>query len=78
MYGARLRSTNQSLQGLLGEPSDTASESATKLKSAKAMVQVMASQLQQAYDYIVGLNVDPELKQALRSNGTCRAVFGKG
>jgi hypothetical protein len=77
LYGLRLKSTNQSLQGLLSEPSDTASESAAKLKNAKAMVQVMAGQLQQAYNYIVRLNVDPELKQALKSNSTCRAVFGK-
>jgi hypothetical protein len=76
LYGARLKSTNQSLQGLLSEPSDTASESAAKVKNAKAMVQVMAGQLQQAYDYIVRQNGDPELKQALRSNSTCRVVFG--
>jgi hypothetical protein len=76
LYGARLESTNQSLQGLLSEPSDTASESAAKVKNAKAMVQVMAGQLQQAYDYIVRQKGDPELKQALRSNSTCRVVFG--
>jgi hypothetical protein len=76
LYGARLRSTNQSLQGMLSEPSDTASESAAKVKNAKAMVQVMAGQLQQAYDYLVRQNGDPELKQALRSNSTCRVVFG--
>jgi hypothetical protein len=76
LYGARLKSTNQSLQGLLSEPSDTASESAAKVKNAKAMVQVMAGQLQQAYDYLVRQNGDPELKQALRSNSTCRVVFG--
>jgi hypothetical protein len=78
LYGARLKSTNQSLQGVLSEPSDNASESATKVKTAKGMLQVMASQLQQAYNYIVNLNVDPELKQALKSNSTCRAVFGRG
>jgi hypothetical protein len=76
LYGARLKSTNQSLQGMLSEPSDTASESAAKVKNAKAMVQVMAGQLQQAYDYLVRQNGDPELKQALRSNSTCRVVFG--
>jgi hypothetical protein len=36
----------------------------------------MAGQLQQAYDYIVRQKGDPELKQALRSNSTCRVVFG--
>jgi hypothetical protein len=76
LYGARLKSTNQSLQGMLSEPSDTASESAAKVKNAKAMVQVMAGQLQQAYDYLARQNGDPELKQALRSNSTCRVVFG--
>jgi hypothetical protein len=76
LYGARLKSTNQSLQGMLSEPSDTASETAAKVKNAKAMVQVMAGQLQQAYDYLVRQNGDPELKQALRSNSTCRVVFG--
>jgi hypothetical protein len=76
-YAGRLKSTNQSLQGLLSEPSSTASESAAKVKQAKSMVQVMAGQLQQAYDYITNLNVDPQLKQALKSNSTCKAVFGK-
>jgi hypothetical protein len=78
LYGARLKSTNQSLQGMLSEPSDSASESAAKVKNAKAMLQVMATQLQQAYNYLVNLDTDPELKQALKSNSTCRAVFGKG
>jgi len=41
------------------------------------MVQVMAGQLQQAYDYITKLNVDPDMKQALKSNNACKAVFGK-
>jgi hypothetical protein len=45
-YAGRLKSTNQSLQGLLSEPSSTASESAAKVKQAKSMVQVMAGQLQ--------------------------------
>ena len=76
-YAGRLRSTNQSLQATLNEPSGSASQTATKVKEARAMVQVMASQLQQAYDYITGLNVDPQLKQALKSNSTCRATFGK-
>jgi hypothetical protein len=39
------------------------------------MVQVMANQLGQAYKYIADLNVDPQLKRALRTNPTCRAVF---
>jgi hypothetical protein len=77
LYAGRLKSTNQSLQGLLNQPSSNASESAAKVKNAKAMVQVMQNQLRQAYDYLASLNADPELKQALRSNSTCRAVFGK-
>jgi hypothetical protein len=76
-YAGRLKSTNQSLQGLLSEPSSSASESAATVKEAKSMVQVMAGQLQQAYDYIANLSVDPQLKQALRNNSTCKAVFGK-
>jgi hypothetical protein len=76
-YAGRLKSTNQSLQGLLSQTSSSASESAATVKEAKSMVQVMASQLQQAYNYVVNLNVDPQLKQALKSNSTCQAVFGK-
>jgi hypothetical protein len=76
-YGGRLKSTNQSLQGLLSEPTNSASESAAKAKEAKSMVQVMASQLRQAYAYLTQVNVDPQMKQALTSNSTCQAVFGK-
>jgi methyl-accepting chemotaxis protein len=76
-YAGRLKSTNQSLQGLLSQPSSSASESAAKVQQARAMVQVMASQLQQAYKYMANLNIDPQLKQALKTNPTCRAVFGK-
>jgi hypothetical protein len=76
-YAGRLKSTNQSLQGLLSETSSSASESATKIKEAKSMVQVMAGQLQQAYTYMANLNVDPQLKQELKTNPTCRTVFGK-
>jgi hypothetical protein len=77
-YAGRLKSTNQSLQGVLNQPSGSASESAAKVQNARAMAQVMANQLGQAYKYIANLNVDPQLKQALRTNPTCRVVFGKG
>jgi hypothetical protein len=77
LYAGRLKSTNQSLQGLLSEQTNSASESAAKVTEAKSMVQVMAGQLHQAYKYMANLNVDPQLKQALKTNPTCRTVFGK-
>jgi len=77
LYAGRLKSTNQSLQGLLSQPTSNASESAAKVTQAKSMVQVMAGQLQQAYKYMANLNIDPHLKQALKTNPACRTVFGK-
>jgi hypothetical protein len=75
-YANRLKTSYQSLQAVLSEPSGSATELKTKVQSARATLTVMSTQLQQAYAYLTGVNASPQLKQALTSNATCRATFG--
>jgi len=46
------------------------------VKNAKAMVQVMAGQLQQAYDYLVQAERRPGAEAGAQEHSTCRVVFG--
>jgi hypothetical protein len=77
LYGQRLRYSNQNLQGELNTSSSSTSELTEKIRNVRGTLLVMVGQLQQAYGYITTLHVSSQLKEALTSNSTCRAVFAK-
>ena len=74
-YGNRLKTSNQTLQGIQSEPSDSSSELQSKVADARATLTVMTTQLKQAYTYLANLETSPQLMHALKTNSTCRAVF---
>jgi hypothetical protein len=76
-YGQRLKYSNQNLEGELSGSSSSTSALLQKIRNVRGTLLVMVGQLQQAYRYMGTVQVSSQLKQALASNSTCRAVFGK-
>jgi hypothetical protein len=77
VYGQRLKYSNQNLQGEFNGSSSTTSQLTQKIRNVRGTLLVMVGQLQQAYGYVTTAHVSSQLKQALTSNSTCRAVFSK-
>ena len=76
--GGRIRYTAQNLQGSWSIPTGNSAALLQKVAILRGTLVTMANQLKQAYSFVRQLDPSDELRQAMATNPTCQAVFGKG
>ena len=76
--GGRIRNTAQNLQGSWSIPAGNSAALLQKIAILRGTLVTMVNQLNQAFSFVKQLDPSDQLRQAMTTNPTCQAVFGKG